>query len=204
MKRCDVCDDWLVFERHDCDAILRRKQESEDSYRRYAAEQDARRLEEAERRRRSAKVLTIAMVVGAAAVVGFALGSFTGRDGDGGDEHTASSQSAAVYDYAPTPSEAISSPASPISPAYAELLERLHSEAAATGYSGSVGQRMSPSIFEGFVDGMLYVCREVGSGNTTWGEELSRDISTGAPRSAANQFNAFLANEFCTEALAYN
>lgn len=204
MKRCAVCSEWLVFERHDCDAALRRKEEAEADYRRYAAEQEERRWAEAERRRRSAKALKIAMVVGAVAVAGLALGSLTGGDGDTADDKAASSSSAAEYEYAPTPSEPSSSSADPISPVYADLLERLHSEAAVTGYSGAVGKRMPPSIFEGFVDGMLYVCREVESGNTTWADELSRDISTGAPRSAANRFNAFLANEFCDEALAYN
>lgn len=85
---------------------------------------------------------------------------------------------------------------------YEALLDRLHDEAAATGYSGAVGQRMSPNIFESFTAGMLYVCREVKSGETTWEDEIRRDVSTGAPQSAANQFNTFLRDEFCPQALA--
>lgn len=208
MNRCEVCNELRVFERHDCDAALRRKQEAEARFQRYAAEQEERRWAEAEGRRRSAKALKVAMAVGAVAVAGFGLASLTGGSEDPGSKDTASSASADEYDYTPTPtptpSAVTSTPASPASSAYADLLERLHSEAVATGYSGAVGQRMPPSIFEGFVGGMLYVCREVESGNTTWADELSRDISTGAPRSAANRFNAFLANEFCDEALAYN
>ena len=204
MNRCEVCNELRVFERHDCEAALQRKQEAEARYQRYAAEEEARLTEEEARRRRSAKALTVAMSVGAVAVAGFALAGFFGGDGDRGDDQTASSISAAEQDHAPTPSEVSSTSAPPASSAYGDLLERLHSEAAATGYSGAVGQRMSPSVFEGFVGGMLSVCRDVEDGYTTWADEIDRDISTGAPRSAANRFNAFLEDEFCVGALAYN
>lgn len=78
-----------------------------------------------------------------------------------------------------------------------KLLEDLNSNAASNGYSINRNVPMTERELVNFTFAMISICEDIRIGATSWDQEMSQDISGGAPRNDAARMHQFLETEFC-------